>query len=535
MWTGRLKVRCCLLPFAVLAAACALCSSGEREPKGAPHLRAEYRFRIPNGSQRGRFTLSSETSRRATILVEGLGRGGHVAVSVNDGRPEAVELLATGGLKQGRADAVRIRAQLRAGGNRLVISEGPGVQIVRVEGTNVWFGTTDRACGHALFSVDLDQLTQPKVEYPVTVYYGPQWEPFCWFSGKFDKYYGDCYARKITESSGDTGPTKAALHFTAVDPDRNVIMPTRITLEPAAGASFSLRVHQTLRATGPLSWSTNLEFLHLVINRRYGQDWGDGAPDFVWYRTQREDAPDTPPGSHTTLVRMDDNSRRRYPFPTSTADPTKIGLSGPHHTGAAVAMEATNTIGGWFTRSGVGCIGLIFHEYKATFRDDLTPLHSHCGDGADTHIYLFWGDLYRPLGMKLGDQVDIEYSLTMLPSEPLLTDIEDINEADLWIFGKEKEQRSSIAGWMGTKRALGLRRSDGSIILLGIGTEPGRVRVPPDTLKQLKQAYLLFDPGRPRFEAVDVEDGSVEVRPRWLTVLDCGSARVGPTGSGLGR
>ncbi|HID22702.1 MAG TPA: hypothetical protein EYP14_09920 [Planctomycetaceae bacterium] len=191
-------------------------------------------------------------------------------------------------------------------------------------------------------------------------------------------------------------------------------------------------------------------------------------------------------------------------------------------------MEATNTIGGWFTKSGVGCIGLVFHRYQATFRNDLTPLHSHCGDGADTHFYLFWGDLYRPLGMKSGDRIEIEYSLTMLPSEPLPTDIEDINEADLWIFGKEKEQESTVVGWMGTKHSIGLRRSDGSVILLGIGTEPGRVRVPPETRQRLKRAFLLFDPGRPRFEPVSVRDGTVEVRPRWLTVLDCGSAHIGP-------
>ncbi|NOX53095.1 MAG: hypothetical protein GXP27_01375 [Planctomycetes bacterium] len=489
----------------------------------------DYRLRMPAGSYRVQLAVRSKTTRDATILTEGLSRGGEVSVTVNGKPVRSLELLASGGLEQGRADAVRFRAQLTAGNNRLAITESPGVQIVRVAGSNVWFGTTDKANGHAVFSVDLDLLVQPKVEYPVTVYYGPKREPFCWFSGKFDKYYGDCYAKKITEVSGGTGPVRATLHYTAVDPDRNVVMPTRITLEPAAdGTAFSLRVYQTLRATGPPSWSTNLEFLHLVINRRYGHDWGDGVPDFVWYRAQREDAPDTLPGSHTTLVRMDDNSRRRYPFPKSTADATQIGLSGPHHTGAAVAMEAKNTIGGWFTKSGVGCIGLVFHQYKATFRDHLTPLQSHCGDGADTHVYLFWGDLYRPLGMKPGDQIDIEYTLTMLPSEPLLTDIEDINEADLWIFGKEKEQQSTIVGWIGTKRAIGLRRSDGSIILLGIGTEPGRVPVPPETRKKLKRAYLLFDPGRPRFEPVSIQDGTVEVRPRWLTVLDCGSARIEP-------
>ena len=48
-------------------------------------------------------------------------------------------------------------------------------------------------------------------------------------------------------------------------------------------------------------------------------------------------------------------------------------------------------------------------------------------------------------------------------------------EADLLYFGKEKEQKSKITGWIGTKQAVGLHRSDGSLILLGIGREPGRV------------------------------------------------------------
>jgi len=95
-----------------------------------------------------------------------------------------------------------------------------------------------------------------------------------------------------------------------------------------------------------------------VINPQCGRDWEDGVPDYVWYRAQREDAPDTLLGSHTTLVRMDDNSPRTYPYPASTSDPKKMAQSGTHHTGAAVSMEATNTIGGWFTKSGTGCIGL---------------------------------------------------------------------------------------------------------------------------------------------------------------------------------
>jgi len=192
-------------------------------------------------------------------------------------------------------------------------------------------------------------------------------------------------------------------------------------------------------------------------------------------------------------------------------------------------MEAENTIGGWFTKSGVGSIGLVFHRYEASFRDDLSPLQSHCGDGAYTHVYLFWNELFQPLGMKAGDRVDIEYSLTMLPTEPLHTDIEDINEADLFFFGKENEQRSRITGWIGTKEALGLTRDDGSVVLLGIGTKAGRVAIPEASQAKAQRVFRMFDLGRHRnCRALEIVDGKVEVRPRWITVVDCGSARHGP-------
>jgi hypothetical protein len=439
-----------------------------------------------------------------------------------------VELLATGGLKQGRADAALVTLELPAGESRVRVAESPGVQIVRAAGTNLWFGTHSEAGGKPLFSVDLDQLQKNDVEYPVVAYYGGEGRPFCWFSGKFDRYYGESYTTTLTDVAGQSGTGRGTLRYTAGHPVRNLVMPTAITLEPEfGGAAFTLRLQQTLRATGTPTWGDNLEFLHLVINPQYGHDWEDGVPDYVWYRTQREDAPDTLPGSHTTLVRMDDNSRRVYPYPASTADATRIAKSGAHHTGAAVSMEATNTIGGWFTKSGTGCIGLVFHKYQANFRTDLRPLHSHCGDGADTHHLLFWGGLYNPLGMQTGDQVEIEYSLTMLPSEPLLTDIEDLNEADLWLFGTEREQKSRITGWLGTKRAIGLTRSDGSVVILGIGNKPGRVRI-PQTARQLKRSFRLFDLGRPTWEQAEIAEGQVQVRPRWVTVLDGGSALNGP-------
>lgn len=486
---------------------------------------ADFVVAMPPGQHSGEFPVRSDQPRRATLLVRGLTLGGQVRVE-RDGQPlDTVELLATGGLKQGYADVALVTLDVPAGDQRVRVAESPGVQVVRAVGTNLWFGAHSAARGKPFFSVDFDQLRKNDVEYPVVVYHGSQGQPFCWFSGKFDKYSGDSYTEQISDVAGSSGSEQATLRYTAVHTPRNLRMPMQITLQPARdGASFTLRVRQELHATGEPRWDDNVEFLHVVINPQYGRDWEDGVPDFVWYRAQREDAPDTLPGSHTTLVRMDDNTRRQYPYPANTADRSRVAVSGAHHTGAAVSMEATNTIGGWFTKTGAGCIGLVFHQYRASFRDDLAPLHSHCGDGADTHHYLFWGDLFRPLGMKPGDRVEIEYSLTMLPSEPLATDIEDLNEADLWLFGKAGEQKSQITGWLGTREALGLTRSDGSVVLLGLGTQPGRVRIPATAAGQVPRAFRLFDLGRPVWEKAEITDGHVEVRPRWITLIDGGSA-----------
>lgn len=489
---------------------------------------------MPPGDTIGEFPLDLPRPGTITVLVRGLSRGGSVRVE-RDGQPiDSVELFATGGLDQGHADLALVTADMPEGTTMLRVVEGPGVQVVRVHGTNRWFGTHEGAGGRPLFSVDFDQMRKNDVEYPVTVYHGGEGRPFCWFSGKFDQYYGDSFAEKIVDVSGSSGPDGAALRYTAVHAPRNLIMPMRITLEPSrAGGGFVLRVHQEVRALAKPVWGDNVEFLHLVIHPEYGRDWEDGTPDFVWYRAQRDDAPDTLPGSHTTLCRMDDNTTRRYPYPASTSDPSQIAMSGPHHTGAAVSLEGVNGIGGWFTKSGVGCIGLVFHRYEASFRDDLAPLHSHCGDGADTHFYLFWGGLFRPLGLESeGERVEIEYSLAMLPAEPLPTEIEDLNEADLWLFGKEKDQQSQIVGWLGTKDAIGLERSDGSVVLLGLGRRPVRVPIPEAAVRSAKRVFRLFDQGEPVWEKADIADGRVEVCPGWITVVDGGSARTGPPASG---
>jgi hypothetical protein len=116
----------------------------------------------------------------------------------------------------------------------------------------------------------------------------------------------------------------------------------------------------------------------------------------------------------------------------------------------------------------------------------------------------------------------------MLPSEPKPTDIEDLNEADLFFFGKAPEQKSQVTGWLGTKSALGLLRSDGSVIVLGIGREPATFQLPDETVRQAKQSFRVFDLGRPRYQNLTIANGAVEVRPGWVTVVDRGSSLQGP-------
>lgn len=488
-------------------------------------LSADYTVSLPAEAKPGSFTVEAKEARTATVLVKGLTRGGRVEVKVNGVAPAGLELLATGGLAQGQADCALVTAPLRAGKNELTVAEADGVQVVHIPGTQHWFATSTQSPGKPAFSLDLEQLLTLEKEYSVNVYYGPQREHFLWFSGRWDRYYGEVYASAAQDVSGTTGAAEATLSYTLDYPKRNLVMPTTITLVPdLATGAFTLRVRQTMRALGEPSWGDNLEFLHVVINETYGLDWQDGVPDYTWYRTQREDAPDAAPGFHTCMVRFDDNSVRTYPYHGSTTDPQQISIAGGHHTGAAEPLGAVNTIGGFFTRTGVGSCGWVFHRYRASWRDDVTPLHSHCGDGADNHFLLFWGGLFTPVGMKTGDEVDMEYSLTMLPSEVLREQIEDLNEADLLYFGKEKEQKSQITGWIGTKQAVGLRRSDGSVILLGIGREGGRVPVSAATQAGAKRACRAFDLVRAQVEELKITDGTVEVKPGWFTLVDCGSA-----------
>lgn len=510
------KIHPMVILFVGLAAA--ICTkAGEYTP--------DYIMEFPLGSSRLQRELIVEKAGSASLLIRGLQRGGSVQVHINGKAPNTFELMASGGLMQAKADTVLVLAEFHSGLNAVIVEEKDGAQIVHVPGTAQWFGSSSGGDSHPQFSVDFDQLKKVECEFPVTVYYGPRGEGFLYFSGKFDHYYGESFTSEISDVSGTSGEQTATLSYTARHPRRRLVMPTQITLiRGELKDNFQLRVHQILHAEDTPQWDDNVEFLHVMVSKTYGRDWDDGVPDWVWYRTQSDTNPDAFAGSHTALARMRDYSSRTYPFPSSTSDPAQRTISGAHHTGAATSMEAVNAIGGWFSKSGVGSCGLVFHQYRANFRNDLRPVHSHCGDGADTHHYLFWRNLFSPLGMKKGDEIEIEYNLCFLPSEPLLTDIMDLNEADLQVFGGAKAQRSPVVGWVGTKEALGLVRADGSALFLGLGQQPTTVKIPVSVNNRLKSTYRTSDPERPQVVELHPENGSVKVMPSSFTIIDCGAA-----------
>jgi hypothetical protein len=187
-------------------------------------------------------------------------------------------------------------------------------------------------------------------------------------------------------------------------------------------------------------------------------------------------------------------------------------------------MNGVNAVGGWFSKKGSGSCGIIFHSYRASFRDDLRPLHSHCGDGADTHFYLFWGGLFSPLGMKKGDEIEIEYSLCFIPSELQMTDVMDINEVDINVFGDEEAQKSPLRRWVGTKDMAGLVRADGSMLLLGLAGGLGRFSLPSDFTANAKSVQRLSDAGRDTRTHARVENGFVTAAPGEFVIIDQGAA-----------
>jgi hypothetical protein len=514
--------------FALVGAlACAAVETRSVSVAGASP--AEYRFSLAADRTDAEFAFAAATTKETWILVEGLRHGGFVRVRVNGMPATSLELSAAGGLAQGWADSVLIRAPVQRGVNRLQVAELDGAQVVRVPQTRIWFGTASDASGKPRFSLDFRRMDRPFLnQYPAIAYYGPGNPAFLRFTGHFDKYYGEAFVSDITDVTGSSGVDDAALTYMLHYPARGLRMPTRIRLlRSELPGNFSLRVWQRLQAVAtPNLDGENLEFLHVVTPDSGGKDWGDGEPDWTWYRALATDNPDLLPDSRTALCRIDDNTDDVYSYRASTSDPAKRMLSGPHHTGGAASMEAVNTIGGWFSRSGTGCVGLVFHRYRATFRDDLRPVFSHCGDGADTHFFVFSGELFGPLGMKRGDEVEIRYSLFFLPAEPEVADIRGLNDMDVRVFGTEPEQKTPILAWVATKEVLGLQREDGSLLLLGLGGGSTPTDFPVGTtLAQSARRICRFSSlDQPALDDLQVTAGTVPVRPGLFTLVDCGAA-----------
>jgi hypothetical protein len=221
-------------------------------------------------------------------------------------------------------------------------------------------------------------------------------------------------------------------------------------------------------------------------------------------------------------VRIVDRSKRTFPFNAAT-EGTLMLRSASHHTSFARPLFAGNSIGGWFTKQGVGSVGLLFDSYTATDRKDLTPLQSHCGDGGDTHFYIGWSNLYQPLHMQAGQEISTQYTLFAMPSEPRREQIEDLNEDDLYYFGPAAEAKSKISGWYGTKDVLGLIREDGSATLFGIGKQKESFLLNKAVMDKVK-CWKVVDLGTDRTAPLSVREGRVEVFPGFVTVIDAGSA-----------
>ena len=501
------------------------------ESPGDFHSREDirtYRLSLPSGKNEHTFTVKTAKAGDASIVIDGLNKGGHVYMEINR-NPVIPELLTDAVPMKTFATSARVNTKLNSGNNSVYVKEESGIQFVRKEGTQEWFAVVSEAGKNALLSYDVNKWKKEPADwnyFPGRIYYGPDDSLFLAFSGRFDEYpFGILYSSNCVPV-GTSGHEEATLSFMVSNPTKNLEMPVSLSFRYNEQKDVAhVRVNQKIRATGPalLDSMGNLQFLHVVTGKGYGNDWLDGIPDFFWARQQKEDAPNMLPGSYFQFFRWDDNSPRRFPYPATTGRDPEIRMSSGHNTGVAYLFNAVNTVGGWFTKSGTGSAFIVFHKYEANFRNDLCPIHSNCGDGADTHFMVFWGDLFRPFKMNKGDELNIEYSLFCLPTEVMLTDIYDLNEADLFFFGKEKEQKSEIVSWLGTKDAFGLMRSDGSIILLGVKPGSSMIEIPQESLRNAKRIVQVFDLGRPQFRELKPIEGKVETKPGWFTVVDCGS------------
>jgi len=402
------------------------------------------------------------------------------------------------------------------------------VQAVRAEGTNRWVVTSALSAGRPLFSVDLDALVGAAPGPLAQVHYGPTWDGFLWLGGRWRLPGGETAGESLLECTGSSGPGTAMLAYTIESSRYGLVMSTRMEFTPGQAAStFTIRLHQALCASRDTICEGSLDFLHVRAAQAGARDWGDGTPDYAWYRWQGGDCPDAPPGSHTGVIRVTDGALRAAAVASPARPRPAEAAAGSAAPG--VPLIPGSAIGGYFSKTGVGSCGWVFLQYRASPPHESGPFFARGRSGADTHFRLSPADASGRLAMQAGDRIDAELSLTMLPCEVSREDIEDLNEADLHFFGTDQEQTASIAGWLGTRNSVGLYRSDGSIILLGLGREPARVAVPAATVAKAVNAYRLLDLTRPTYDYLDLQGNSVEVRPGWITVVDCGAVLWDPS------
>lgn len=491
---------------------------------------SEFDLQLPEGESTLQKTFTVSKSGPCWIRVGGLRAGGAVSVEL-DGKPVDGELFAKTGA--GPASHWNYKVTLAEGAHKLVVREEPGLQFYRVEGTRRYLATGTEYAGHSVLKYDAANRNK---KYPVELRFGSDFEAFFWFSGKWDRTHYKPMA-EIRNFRTTSGVKEASLSFECLHPPLNMLMPVKYTLRRDAEThNVIVHVRQNLEFTGPCTFTDKdtLQFIHVVIDRRYGRDWGDGIPDYFWNREQVDVDNDTLQGTRTHFALMDDNSRRGWSFHSDTSNPdvvTTLPAKYPfgHHTSFGHPLYAENTIGGWFTKTGTGSVGWVMHKYRDNFAKDMWPIHSHCGDGADTHIYAGWNRFYFPWKRKAGDRLDVEYSFQCLPSEVLREEVELINEYDLVFFGEERQAKSKIVKWYGTKDACGLIRGDGSVVLLGLSRRPpSHYTIPENVRGKVQRTFRLSDLRSCNYTQEPVKEGRVKVLPGCVTIVDCGSALEGP-------
>lgn len=485
---------------------------------------------MPQGARELRHVLHAEEGGVRRCRIVGLSHGGSVTAKL-DGNPVSCELLSRD--ETGPASEAVLRLDLAPGSHVLHVREEAGVQFFRVEGTACYLATGTAYGARPVFRLDLDARHE---EYPIEIRYGPGFKPFFWLSGKWDQYPDRSYTQDVKDITTTSGTKFARFSFTYLHPPKNLVMPMVFELQAdPATRNVVLRVKQSLRAVGPCTWddTENLQFIHVDLNRKNCRDWEDGVPDYFWNREQIDIDPDTLLGLRTHITPVKNNSRRVFPFQPDLQEPKRITMTSPQHTGFGHPLYAENTVGGWLTKTGVGSIGWIMHRYRSSFAQGISPVHSHCGAGADTHIYSGWGKLFFPWTLGDGDWLDVEYTIQCLPSELLREDVEKINELDLLFFGEEKDAKSTIVRWYGTKEACGLIRSDGSALILGLGRERSMFPLPAESRRNARIVFHSNEQSPLNCVEDPVPNGEAIVRPGWVTVIDCGSALKGPQNRAL--